>query len=406
MYARMASKGSKVDSFGWNIVAGRQQPRYVQGKGQGARPQNKRQRTSTGSGGSPASASKTNASHDNDNDLSIAQFKSLNIDNKLDTIFVCLQEVKSTNQRLLKAERTVHEIRESTLENKARIDTLAYKSIDLEARQRRNNLIFWGIPEVRNEECMVVISDFLTERLELDPEAICIQRAHRIGRPLNLRRNIIGRAVSNPKHRPLIALFRDYQDVELIISNAGKLKGTSFGINRDYPPEIIAARKPLLEEKRKLKSANPNSNISIQFPAKLIKDGHLIKDMFPNWQDSIHKSRLGLSGIYISEKPPNRRVRLTDARMNAPGPVFQSDSSHEYSDMDHSDVDSNSAQPVVSSAVVHVDGQADQAPTEQDDHELFHDHVREPPLDTSLATGDVESNTTTGRQPNDNINNG
>ena len=185
MYARMAAKGSKVDSFGWKTVAGRQRPRYGQGKGHSARTQTKRQRASTGSGSSPVDAS--NTVNSSDSDLSLEQFKSLDINDKLASMFVCLQEVKSTNQGLLKAEQTVHEIRESTLQNKARIGTLAYKSIDLEARQRRNNLLFWGIPEVRNEDCMAVLSEFLTDRLEIDAETICIQRAHRVGRPLNNR---------------------------------------------------------------------------------------------------------------------------------------------------------------------------------------------------------------------------
>lgn len=251
MYARVAAKSGKVDSFGWKTVAGRQRPRYGQGKGQSARPQSKRQRISTGSGGSPVGAS--NIVNSSGNDLTLEQFKSLDIDDKLTSMFVCLQEVKSTNQRLLKAEQTVHEIREFTLQNKACIETLAYKSIDMEARQRRNNLLFWGIPEVRNEDCMAVLSEFLTDRLEIDAETICIQRAHRVGRPINNRRNVIGRSVSNQKHRPLIALFRDFQDVELIISNAGKLRGTSFGIIRNQaiiPQKLLRPENPCWQKRK------------------------------------------------------------------------------------------------------------------------------------------------------------
>ena len=108
----------------------------------------------------------------------------------------------------------------------------------------------------------------------------------------SLQLKLIGNQATQNKHRPLIALFRDYQDVELILSNAGKLRGTRFGINRDYPQEIINARKPLLALKRELKSQNPSSRISIQYPAKLIKDGQIIRDMFPDWQQVMRKSRL------------------------------------------------------------------------------------------------------------------
>ena len=54
---------------------------------------------------------------------------------------------------------------------------------------------------------MAVLSELLTDRVEIDAETICIQRAHRVGRPLNNRRNVIGRGVSNQKHRPLVAPF-------------------------------------------------------------------------------------------------------------------------------------------------------------------------------------------------------
>lgn len=159
----MAAKGNKVDSFGWNTVAGRQRPRFVTDKG--TRNSSKRQRVSTSSAGSSVGASRADVSCDEH--FSIEHFKTLNTDEKLESIFVCLHDIKLTNQRLLKEEQTVHEICESTLANKARIDILAYKSIDSEARQRRNNLIFWGIPEVLNEDCMLVLSKFLRDKLEL-----------------------------------------------------------------------------------------------------------------------------------------------------------------------------------------------------------------------------------------------
>ena len=70
---------------------------------------------------------------------------------------------------------------------------------------------------------------------------VCIQRAHRIGsfRPA-WRRPFMPR---NP--RPIIICFRDYKDVVRILGNAYKLRDTNYGINRDYPPEIVNARSKL-----------------------------------------------------------------------------------------------------------------------------------------------------------------
>ena len=102
---------------------------------------------------------------------------------------------------------------------------------------------------MRGDDCIAEVSCFLEDKLGLDGDEISIQRAHRIGRVQ--RQTLIGRS-ANARPRPLIALFRDYQDVELVLSNANKLQGTPFGINRDYPREIINARKTLLKEKKDL----------------------------------------------------------------------------------------------------------------------------------------------------------
>ena len=255
-------------SFEWNVVAGRQRPSCTaRGHGRGisrGTPRPKRQQISTGSGSSVAEAS-TQESCLFDS-IPLDTFKTMNIGDKLESIFVYLQDIWLTNQRLLKVEQTVRDLHDHTRVNSRCIDILAYKSIDGEARQRRNNLIFWRIPEFVNEECMTTLCEFLADKLDLDPESISIQRIHRIGRPQQPRRTLTNQATQNI-YRPLIALFRDYQDVELILSNAGKLWGTQFSIYLDYPQEIINARRPLLALKRDLKSQNPSSRISIQYPA-------------------------------------------------------------------------------------------------------------------------------------------
>ena len=41
--------------------------------------------------------------------------------------------------------------------------------------------------------------------------------------------------------RPIITSFVHYKDVEKILKSAYKLQVTNYGINRDYPKEIIEA---------------------------------------------------------------------------------------------------------------------------------------------------------------------
>ena len=55
---------------------------------------------------------------------------------------------------------------------------------DLENRSRRNNLILFGVPEpagMRNENCMEVVSDLLTDFVGVDPGTVkaSLQRCHR-----------------------------------------------------------------------------------------------------------------------------------------------------------------------------------------------------------------------------------
>ena len=248
--------------------------------------------------------------------------------------------MEATNERLLKAERTVKQLSESTQVNSQRIDLLAYKSIDIEARQRRNDLLFWGIPEVRNEDCLTVISEFLGDKLGLDADAITIQRAHRIGKPQH-RQSVIGRAV-RIRHRPLIVALRDYQDVELVLVHANRLQGTPFGVNRDYPQEIIAARKPLFKEKKSLKAKQPNSSISIQYPAKLIVDGRVVKDMFPDWFKIMKCDRVDSKLGTIRTEPLNTQTGQSKQVFDSDPVLSDTNSENEQTEMA---TESNETQP-------------------------------------------------------------
>jgi hypothetical protein len=114
--------------------------------------------------------------------------------------------------------------------------TLAYKSIDLEARSRRNNLIFRGFVENRVEHCNTIITDFLENRLDIRPNEICINRTHRLG--VNRQRG----------NRPLIVSFRDYSDVGKVMSRVTMLKSVpSISTDLDF---LAKSRRPAVEYTR------------------------------------------------------------------------------------------------------------------------------------------------------------
>jgi hypothetical protein len=87
-----------------------------------------------------------------------------------------MTSMNSLNQRVHKVEQNIETI---LLENKAtinRVKVVEYKSIDLEARSRRNNLIFRGHPEVYlDENCEHIVADFIEEYLGLDPSSMYVQ---------------------------------------------------------------------------------------------------------------------------------------------------------------------------------------------------------------------------------------
>jgi hypothetical protein len=148
-----------------------------------------------------------------------------------------------------------------------------YKQVDAEARQRRNNLIFRGLAENPGENCFELIRDFMRNHLDLDPGAIYLSRAHRLGR----------RSHNRISRRPIIVNFRDYCDTEMIMNRAHMLKSTPFSVDIDLPREIQNARSKLWPDFKKLKNEAPRSKIQIVYPAKLIQDGKLIHDALPEW---------------------------------------------------------------------------------------------------------------------------
>ena len=219
------------------------------------------------------------------------EFKRLPNDDKLVTMFETLAEIGTLYGRVYNVEEQVDYLTSSDKAQNERLKLLEYKSIDMEARSRRNNLIFRGHPEnVENDDCVAIIRQHLANRLGLRPD-VCIQRAHRLGN-FNNRRRRFRWGEARPQPRPIIVNFRDYEVVELILENAKKLKDTPFGVNRDYPKEIISARSKLWAEYKKAREENAKGTVYIGYPAKLIVNKRVVRDEFPDWRHVLNGSRV------------------------------------------------------------------------------------------------------------------
>ena len=227
-------------------------------------------------------------------DLQINEFICSSSDDKLNLIFQELRSIRGnqeqTNNGMLNFQENFLQIHQKleqvvnvTNRNTDLLKTLAYKSIDQEARSRRNNLIFWGISENYEENCFSLIREFIKNHLDLDTDRMYLARAHRLGqRKIGYR---------NPK-RPIIVNFRDFCDVESIMSRSYLLKNTQFSVGYDLQNEINEARKRLWEETKSIKSKQPRSKCQIVYPAKLVVDGRVFRDEFPQWSEAVHGSRL------------------------------------------------------------------------------------------------------------------
>lgn len=215
----------------------------------------------------------------------------------------------------------------------ALLKTLAYKSIDIEARSRRNNLIFRGLKELQYENCAHVVLDFLGNIVQLDTRGMVITRAHRLG-------------VYKKGHRyarPIIVNFMNYNDVEVIMANAKTLKYVpGFSIYRDFPKEIDDARKRLWGVYKDTKKSNPNSNVRIVYPAKLVCGSRVIRDEFPDWHMFVHKSRIVEFPIVefpVSESSSPETVAMDTAQ---PAPLVEKETGTDGTSIPKSPISSHS----------------------------------------------------------------
>lgn len=123
--------------------------------------------------------------------------------------------------------------------------------------------------------------------MRIDITGMVVDRAHRIGslyKALSANRD-------DPK-RPIMVRFRDYRDTEHILENAYKLKGSNFGVDRDYPKEILDARKRLHKCKEAYEARRGKNKVQIKYPAKLYINDRLVRDEFPDWFSYMKVSRI------------------------------------------------------------------------------------------------------------------
>ena len=221
--------------------------------------------------------------------ISFDEFQNLDPDKRLFTMFSALvgnrSTMKTIDDRYLQLDSKVDEAITCIRSQDSELKVLSYRSIDNEARQRRNNLIFGGHDESRDENCTITILNFLQDTLGID-DAIPIERAHRLGR------------FKRGSKRAIIVAFLNHTDLMNILSQAHKLQGTDFHINRDFPPEIVEARRKIWPNYKRLRNAYPRDGVKMAYPAKIIMGGKTVVNAFPDWDYVLSHSRTPIYDIW------------------------------------------------------------------------------------------------------------
>ena len=183
------------------------------------------------------------------------------------------KDVSDSKKEAADARREASALSAETQKLKAQRRQNARRMVDLEARSRRNNLIFYGIQEKEKsgeeeENCITTVKNFLKDSLNIDIHCSAMQRAHRLGKPRN--KNNIGRLAFTP--RPIIVLFTDFQQKEIIRKKRFDL-ARPFGISEDLPIEIRKARKSIENLVKDLKAQG--KKVAILYPCRLLIDGKI-----------------------------------------------------------------------------------------------------------------------------------
>ncbi|XP_072141924.1 uncharacterized protein [Dermacentor andersoni] len=149
-----------------------------------------------------------------------------------------MNDLESHYQTLLPIRSEVDAMRTTTEQAIFRISELEARIDDAENRSRRDNLIFYGIPDPSSSETTAdserLIVELCRDRLQLTIDPKEIERAHRIGR-------------HSPNHsRPLIAKFTFHKTKVNILSSGRKLKGTDYSISEDFSRSVRNSRKHLV----------------------------------------------------------------------------------------------------------------------------------------------------------------
>ncbi|XP_075526332.1 uncharacterized protein LOC142558055 [Dermacentor variabilis] len=164
-------------------------------------------------------------------------------------LFTTEQALSDLTKRMADIEKHYHSlpslqaelelIKNNTVHTARLTDDIEARLDDAENRSRRNNLIFYGLPDAKPSESYAesekIIIQHCRDHLGIDIHPKEIDRAHRLGHHTD------GRC------RPIIAKFAFHKIKDSILSSGRKLKGTPYSVGEDFSRKVQNARSHLVK---------------------------------------------------------------------------------------------------------------------------------------------------------------
>lgn len=172
--------------------------------------------------------------------------------------------------------------------------------IDLQCRSMKNNLVFTGINEFEKENTEEVIRGFIKRELRIT-HFVEFGNVHRFGSGVL--------AGKRGRPRPIVARFIYHNDLARVLSNTYRLKGKSYGVNRQYPDVIEQARKSLYPIVKKKRDEGHNVRLVRDV---LYVDGEVYRDQY---NDSVTHAKSSYTNSYTT---PDNRPNLKRRRTSTP----------------------------------------------------------------------------------------
>lgn len=178
------------------------------------------------------------------------------MDSNVENLWAEIENIKKTNalkesstlSNLQSKERELCYLQSVLIEQKRE---LKQECTRLKDYSQRHNLLFFGIPESKGENCVHIVDELVGQYMGLPGAWREIDKAHRYG-PFQRGKNA----------RPIIVRFKSHSAKELTLSRSSGFRNTQFSVRPHFSDETQRSSTILQKAQRLGKSSDPHCRIS------------------------------------------------------------------------------------------------------------------------------------------------